>query len=98
MRGTGVRGHENVEKSIVINIGVSRAPRDSWGSKSLAHLSRHFLKLSPANITKKMRGLRVAYALLDALDGVFDMAVGDENVGPSVIVVVKKETAEAECH
>ena len=43
-----------------------------------------------------MRRLGVADALLHALDLIFDVAVGDEDVGPAVVVVVEEEAAEAE--
>jgi len=35
-------------------------------------------------------------ALLDALDAVIEVAVGDVEIGPAVEVVVEKEAAEAE--
>ena len=43
-----------------------------------------------------MRGLGVADARLDAFDGVFDVAVGDVDVGPAVEIVVEEEAAEAQ--
>src|SRR5712664_3645883 len=43
-----------------------------------------------------MRRFSVADALLHAFDLVFDMAVGHEDVGPAVVVVVEEKAAEAE--
>src|SRR5579871_983813 len=43
-----------------------------------------------------MRRLRVAHALLYTFAFVFDVAVGDEDVGPAVVVVVEEEAGEAE--
>src|SRR5437879_6231328 len=43
-----------------------------------------------------MWGFGVAHALLHAFDLVFDVAVGYEDVGPAIVVVVEEETAEAE--
>ena len=43
-----------------------------------------------------MRRLGIAHALLHALDFVFDVAVGDKNVGPAVVVVVEEETAKTQ--
>ena len=42
-----------------------------------------------------MRRLGVAHAFLYALDFIFNVAVGDQNIGPAVIVIIKKEAAEA---
>src|SRR5258708_30584925 len=43
-----------------------------------------------------MRRLGIADPLLHALDGVFDVAIGDENIGPAVVVVIEEETAKTE--
>src|ERR1700757_2505063 len=43
-----------------------------------------------------MRRLVVTYPLLHFFDLIFDVAIGDQNVGPAVVVIIKKETAEAE--
>src|SRR5207302_5087889 len=84
------------EKAVVIDSGVGCAPRHSWGGKGRAHLRRHFLKLTSAKVVKQMRRLGIADPLLHALDGVFDVAIGDENIGPAVVVIIEEETAEAE--
>src|SRR5579883_1231472 len=44
-----------------------------------------------------MRWLAVPDTLLDALDVVLNMAVGHEDVLPSVVIVVEEETREAQC-
>ena len=49
-----------------------------------------------AEIAEEMRRLGVSHARLDAFDGVFDMAVGDVDVGPAVEIVIEEEAAEAE--
>src|SRR5579859_3192780 len=43
-----------------------------------------------------MRWLSISHTLLNALNSLFDMAVGNENVGPAIVVIVKKETAETQ--
>src|ERR1700674_6105028 len=93
-----IGGHQHVERSIVINVGVSSAASDFWAGKCGSEGSRHFLKLSAAEVAKNVRRLRIAYPLLHALDFVLDVSVGHENIGPAVVVVVKKETAEAQSH
>ena len=42
--------------------------------------------------------LGIAYALLHALDCVFDVSIGDKDIGPAVIIVVEEKTAKAQCH
>src|SRR5258708_38543604 len=96
MRRAGVGGDENIEKAVVIDIGVSRAPRHSRGGESWAHLRGDLLKFSSALVVKQVRRLGVADAFLDVLDLVFDVAIGDENIGPAVVVVIEEETAKAE--
>src|SRR3954467_13172098 len=41
-----------------------------------------------------MRDLPVLYPRLNLFDLIFDMAIGDEQVGPTVKVVIKEEQAE----
>src|SRR5712691_1229386 len=43
-----------------------------------------------------MRGLSVGDALLHPLDFVFDVTVGNEDVGPTIVIVIKEEATEAE--
>src|SRR4029077_19751464 len=47
-------------------------------------------------IPKQVRRLGVGNAFLYPLDLIFDVAVGDEDVGPPVVIVVEEEAAEAE--
>src|SRR5712691_1568865 len=43
-----------------------------------------------------MRGLSVGDALLHPLDFIFDVTVGNEDVGPTIVIVIKEEATEAE--
>ena len=43
-----------------------------------------------------MRRLGITHTFLHTLDLVFDVAVGDENVGPAVIIIVEEKTAESQ--
>src|SRR5579863_3245014 len=92
----GVGGQQKVKRAVVINIGVSRAPRHFRSSERVSSLCRHFLELAAAEIAEQVRRLGIADALLYSADGVFDMSVSNKNVGPAVVVVVEKETSEAE--
>jgi len=91
-----VGGHHDIQRAVVINIAISSAAADSWRSEGSAETLRHFDELAAANITKHMRRLGVAHALLYLFDLVFDVAVRYQNVGPAVVVVIEEETAEAE--
>ncbi len=43
-----------------------------------------------------MRRLGVAHALLHSLNLILDVAVGDENILPAIIVVIEKETSKSQ--
>src|SRR5271169_6254483 len=93
--GAGVGGKENVEEAVIINIGVSRTPRHSRSGEGCSHLRRHFLKLAAAEVAKQVRGLSVAYAFLHPFDLILNVAVGNEDVRPAIVIVIKEETSEA---
>src|SRR5277367_4669194 len=93
-----IRGYHHVERPIVIDVGVSGAAGDLRAGKCGSQRSRYLLKLSAAEIAENVWRLGVAHALLHPLDFVLDVSVGHENVRPAVVIVVKKETAEAQRH
>src|ERR1700681_2224153 len=98
MRWAAVRHEKNIQLSIIVDVSVCGAPRDFRSCECVPQFICYFLKFAIAEIAKEMRRLSVADALLHALNLVFDMAVGHENILPPIIVIVKKETAEAKCH
>jgi hypothetical protein len=53
-----------------------------------------FFELSSAKIPEQVRRLCVAHALLHFFDLVFNMAVGDQDIEPAIVVVVEEETAK----
>src|SRR5215469_3491033 len=91
-----VRGEEEIEEAVVIDIGVSRRAGDFRRGERLAHLVGDFGKFSAPEVAKKVGRFGVADALLYAFDFVFDVTVSDEDVGPAIVVVIKEETGEAE--
>src|ERR1700681_1546187 len=98
MRWAAVRHEKNIQLSIVVDVSVCGAPRDFRSCECVPQFICYFLEFAIAEIAKKMRWLSVTDALLHALNLVFDVTVSYENVLPPIIVIVKKETAEAKCH
>ena len=92
----GICGQQDVGEAVVVDVGVGRGTCYFWRGEGCPHLRGHFRELSAAQISEQVRGLGVADAFLHALDLVFDVAVGYEDVGPPVVVVVEEEAAEAE--
>ncbi len=45
---------------------------------------------------KQMGRLAILDALLDLLNVIFDVAVGDKNIGPAIQIVVEKETRKTQ--
>src|SRR6266567_2894517 len=48
-------------------------------------------------VTEKVWRLGVAHSFLHALDLILNVAVGDKNIWPAVVVIVEEETSKAEC-
>src|SRR6185312_4767646 len=93
---TAIGGHQHVKRAIIVYVGISRATTDAWCSETCAKRLRYLDKLAITQIAKYVRRLVVAHPLLHFFNLVFNVAVGDQNVRPSVVIVIKKETAEAE--
>ena len=95
VRRSRIRGQQNVEKAVVVDVAIRRGPRHFRRRKDIAHLRRDFRELSAAKIAKQVRRLGITHALLHPLDLIFNMAVGDENILPAVVVVIEKEAARS---
>src|SRR5882672_3830238 len=91
-----VGGKEDVWEAIIVDVTIRRRSRDFWSGEYLAHLRGNFGELSSAQVPKQMRRLGIADTLLHALDFVFNVAVGNEDIRPAVVVVVEEEAAKAE--
>src|ERR1700676_823154 len=96
MRRAAIGHEEDVESTVVIDVGVGGAPCDFRSGEGAPNFIRDLFKLAVPELAEQVRRLRVADALLYALDLIFDVAVGDEDVLPAVVIVVEEETAEAE--
>src|SRR6185312_9349595 len=94
---TAIGGHQHVKRAIIVYVGISRATTDAWCSETCAKRLRDLNKLAATQIAKHVRRLVIADSLLHFFDLVFDVAIRDQNVRPAIVVVIKKETTEAEC-
>ncbi len=87
-----IRSQQYIRETVIVDVTIRRSPRDFWRGEDAPHLSRDFGKLSAAQVSEQVRRLRITHSLLHALDLIFNMAVGDKNIGPTIIVKIKEET------
>ena len=95
-RRSAVGGHQEVEIAVVVDVGIGRAAPHARRAEVGSDRLRSLDELAFALIVKQVRRLGVLDALLNALDLVFDMAVGDEDVEPAIEVVVEEERRKAQ--
>src|SRR5215469_877250 len=93
-----IGGDNHIEEAVIVDVGISGRAGYFRSGKRLAHLSGDFRELSSPEIAEQVGRLGITDALLYALDLIFDVTVGDKNVGPAVVVVIEKEAAETEGH
>src|SRR5262245_6282707 len=93
---TGIGGDQQVEIAVVIYIGVSGSAAHARRAECRPHLPSHLLELPLAKIAEQMRRLAVLDTLLDFLDVILYMSIGDEDVGATVQVIIKEEAGEAQ--
>src|SRR5712671_4230610 len=98
MGRTSVSGHQNVECTIIVDVTVSGPPCHFRSGKRCADLRSRLFELAVPKIAKQMRRLRIAHAFLYSLDFVFDVAIGDQDIEPTIVVVIEEEAAEAQRH
>src|SRR5579863_9723087 len=63
--GSTVCGHEQIQTSIIIYIGISRAAAQTWRAEGGSHLRGYLAKFPLAKILKEMGRLAILNALLD---------------------------------
>jgi len=88
-----VRGKEQVQAAVIIEISVA-APRQHAGCERQTERLGDFLEFS-FTLFGRDAADGVFYVGLHALNVRIDMAVGDENVGPTVQIVVEEKAAES---
>src|SRR5262249_35452776 len=94
-RRPAVGGDQQVQVAVIIDIRVGRAPGNLGRAEGGPCGSRRFLESPASEVTKKVWRLAIRDSLLDTLNSVVDVAVGDKDVRPAVQIVVKEKTGEA---
>src|SRR6185312_11961264 len=92
----GVGGNEQVEVAVVIDICISRSAGHARRAELRPHLRRHLFKLSLPQVVKQVRRLAILDALLNLFNIVFNVAIGDKDIGPPVEVIIEKEAGKAQ--
>src|SRR5579862_4108659 len=92
-----IRREKNIERPVVIYVSIGCSASHFGAGKTRSERIRNLLKLSTSQVAKHMGRFGIRNALLYSLNRVFDMSVSYKNVRPTVIVVVKKENAKAQC-
>ena len=95
-RRSSVCGEQQIQAPVIVDVAIScataNARRIECGAKSL----RYFLKIAFADVAKQVRRHGILHVWLHALDIAIDVAIGDEDVRPTVQVIIKKEATKAE--
>jgi len=79
-----VCGEKHVHVAVAIEVGESESAADARGRKVAAVRACYILKLSVAEIQKKMRRLRVANVAANVANGVVNVAIGNDKIEPAV--------------
>ncbi len=93
---TAVRGKEQVQAAVIIEISVGGASPNTRGCERQTERLGDFLEFSFTVIPEEMRRHGVFYVGLHALNVRINMAVGDENIRPTVEIVVEEKAAESQ--
>src|SRR5439155_20485881 len=88
--------NQNVSKAVDYEIGEIYATPCLWGVRRHAIQISHFRELFSVLVVKQRIHLLVMRSRVDLLYFGIDMAIGNEQVEPAIIVIVKKAAAEAE--
>src|SRR5256885_7519819 len=87
---------DEVEIAVVVEITEGTAARGSRSRNSSAGVERDVFEVAVAQIAIEKFALRVAGFGGELFDFRIDMAVADEDVGPTVVVKIEKAAAPAE--
>src|SRR4051812_15451325 len=95
MNWTGIGGQQNVQGSVIVDVGVGCSTRYFRSGEGGPDFRRGFFEFTVPEVAEEVRRLGVAHTLLHAFDLVFDVTIGDQDVGPAIVVVVEEKAAEA---
>src|SRR5260370_16778099 len=95
-RRIAVVGDDDIHVAVVVEVGESSAAAHVGGLKSVAGRLRHLDELSFAVVMKQRIDLFVGGFLRRLLDLRIDVAVGNKQIKPAIVVKVEKASAETE--
>jgi len=87
---------DDVEVAVIVEVAEGAAARGHGRGDAGAGVVGNVIEAAVAEIFVEQLALRIAGFGLELLDFGIDVAVADENVGPAVVVHVKKTAAPAE--
>src|SRR5215471_5978068 len=93
-RRAPVRGHHDIQVSVVIKVSIGGAAADTRLAESVTEGLRRLRKSAFTLVPKHMRRLSIFNPVLDTFDIAFKMTIGDKDIEPTIQVVVDEETAE----
>src|SRR5215475_407933 len=96
-RRSPVRGHNDIQVSVVIEVSIGSAATDSRLAESVPEGLRCYRKSAFTFLPEHLRRLRILDPLLDTFDIAFKVAIGDKDIEPAIQIVIEEETSEAEC-
>src|SRR5262249_33652678 len=96
-RRSSVRGHHDIQVSVVIEVSICSAATDTRFADSTTEGLRRFRKSASTLVPEHMRRLSIFDPVLDTFDIAFKVAIGDKDIEPTIQVVIEEETSESEC-
>ena len=93
-RRTVVRGNQEIEVAVVVDVAVRRATRDDALLEGGAGAQADVLELLCPEVPEQVRRLRIGDLRLDLVDVVRDMPVRGKDIEPAVEIRVEEEARE----
>src|SRR5260370_34666925 len=88
--------HNHIHETVVVEVCERHASPDVWRLESAAGALRRFRELAVAFVVEQRVDLLEMHVRRDLLHFRIDMAVGDEQIKPAVVVVIEEAAAKAE--
>src|SRR5208283_160374 len=88
---TSVGGHQQIEIAVIINVSIGRRSSDARPAEIGSNGLRGFDEPAASLIVEQVRRLRILHAFLYGLNLILDVTIGNENVQPTVEIVIEEE-------
>ena len=95
-RNVSVVGDHNIHESVVVEVRERDAPSDVGSLKSVARRLAHFHELAIVLVVKQGIELLVVNPRRGLLDFGINVAVGDKDIQPAVVVVIEKAASKTQ--